>query len=352
MSVGWRRHIRDRWRAWRVARSVAAEHGDHIGAEPARIELVHRNERHSLWRLHLPVPGGPDRPVMLKILGPSRRNQVERDIYGKARHVLAPVMPRIYAHRRERGRTWIFQEHVLPVTGRFPFAPETFARVIPIVARLHAATFRTGAAAAPKPFHPWLPTYAGGTYAKHGPYARTRLYLDRAARRPHLARLLRPHRRALDHLLAQGPGQFAELARTGWSVIHGDLHMHNVCCNDLQAETWDVRFIDWESARFAPVWFDLIVLVELLIDFRNDWWPRQAEIRHQALAAYVHAMERHRIRIPGDHRRLYRLAYLQRTIETGLSTQLRRALSGREHPLLGPYLHKLSRWSRELGLLG
>lgn len=351
MSATWRRRIRERWRAWRVAGSVAAAHGDDGGCELARIEPVRRNRRYSLWRLYPSDPTGTGRPVMLKILGPSRRNRVERNVYGKARHVLEPVLPRVYAHRRYRGWTWIFHEHVHPLAGRHPFAPETFARVMPLVARLHAATFRPGPAAAPEPFRPWLATYARGIYGKRDPYARTRRFLDRAARRPHLAHLLRPHRRTLDLLLAKGPRQFRELAGTGWSVIHGDLHMHNVCCNDLQAETWDIRFIDWETARFAPVWFDLIVLVELLIDFRKDWWPREAQIRRQAVADYVRAMERHGIRIPGDHARLYRLAYLQRTLETGLATQLRRALRGREHPLLGRYLHKLAHWSRDLGLV-
>lgn len=350
--IAWKARIRKRWRAWGLGRSVAARRGYGARCVLVRVEPVLRNKRYSLWRLHLRTTGGQAHPVFLKILKSTRRNRVECNVYRRARRLIAPVLPQVYALRSHRGWMWIFQEQVEPLADRFSFSPESFARVMPAVARLHAAAFRPGPAVTPEPFRPWLPSYARGIYYKRDAYERTRRAIKRALRSTRLAALLRPHLPTLDILLKQGPAQFRELARTGWSVIHGDLHLHNICCNDLQAEPWDVRFIDWESARFAPVWFDLVVLVEMLIDFRQDWWPHEVQIRRRAVAEYLRAMERQGIRIAEKPWRPLGLAYLQRTLEIGLRTQLRRALQGRPAPLLPRYLEKLTRWSRALGLIG
>lgn len=349
-EAGWRRRILRRWDGWQVARAVAAQHGGGPWTL-TDVAALQRNQRYSLWTLKLAAPDGERRRAVLKVLGLSRRMRIERNLYMKGYPVLGPVLPRVYACREHRGRTWVFQEHVRQLAGRHPWAPGTFARVIPMVARLHAATYRPGGSPAPEAFAGWVPSYAGGYYAGRGAYRRTRAYLRRALRRPRLAAQLRPYRRLLLRLLRRGPASFRELARTGWAVIHGDLHAHNICCNNLTADPWDLRLIDWESMRYAPVWFDLIVLVEMLMDFRPDWRGQQAEIRRRAIADYLSAMESHGIKIEGDHQRLYRLAYLQRTLERGLPTQLRRALEGREAALLQPYLRKVRRWSRQMKLV-
>ncbi|HEX6988511.1 MAG TPA: phosphotransferase [Bacillota bacterium] len=344
------RHILANWQAWQVAQAVAVEHGGGPWAL-ADAATLQRNARYGLWQLTLRTPDGKRRAAILKILGSSRRMRIERNLYLRGYSTLAPLLPRVYACRRQGARTWIFQEHVRQLAGRHPWTPETFTRVIPTVARLHAATYRRGGSPAPRDFGGWVPSYAGGYYAGRDAYRQTRAYLRRALRRPRLAAQLRPYRRLLLYLLRRGPASFRELRRTGWAIIHGDLHAHNICCNDLDAENWDIRLIDWESMRYAPVWFDLIVLVEMLMDFRPDWRSRQGAIRRRAIADYLKAMESHGIRIGGDHMRLYRLAYLQRTLERGLRTQLRRALEGREAALLKPYLRKVRRWSRRLGLV-
>ena len=340
--------IRRRWQAWRVAEAVAIAHGHPRRPQLRAVRLRLRNRRYSLWQLELEADGSPLPPVILKVLSHHRRNRVERELWCKGRRLLAPVLPILYGCHTLDGHTWLFQQQVLPLAGRIALRPATFAQILPAVATLHALAWRMGPGPAPTP---WLPNCSDGPYAGPRAYARTRAYIERALRRQDLRRLLKPYRGLLMALLDGGSGLFGELAATVWSIVHGDLHMHNVCCNDLGSRRWDVRFIDWQTARFAPVWFDLVVLVELLIDFRRDWWPEAADIRRQAFEHYRRALEERGLELSGDPWRLYRLAYLQRTLEIGLRTQLRRALDGRDSPLLERYLHKLADWSRELQLV-
>ena len=50
---------------------------------------------------------------------------------------------------------------------------------------------------------------------------------------------------------------------------------------------WKIRLIDWESGKIAPCWYDLVVLVEILIDFRSDWQKNEEEIRSQCVHLYT-----------------------------------------------------------------
>src|SRR5690606_18989567 len=174
------------------------------------LTALQRNRRYGLWTLRLTAPDGQRRRAVLKVLGPSRRMRIERNLYMKGYPVLEPVLPRVYACREHRGRTWVFQQHVHQLAGRHPWTPDTFARVIPLVARLHAATYRPGGSPAPEAFAGWVPSYAGGYYAGRGAYRRARAFLRRALLPAPLA--ARP-RRLSPHARLPAPGPAAAAAR-------------------------------------------------------------------------------------------------------------------------------------------
>ncbi len=68
--------------------------------------------------------------------------------------------------------------------------------------------------------------------------------------------------------------------------------MQNICTHDASGhEPWDIQFIDWESAKYAPVWFDMTVLVEILLGFRKDWSRHAEDIRTYCVKVYTKEMK-------------------------------------------------------------
>ena len=139
--------------------------------------------------------------------------------------------------------------------------------------------------------------------------------------------------------------------KNGQSLIHGDLHVHNISGQNVGGdEDWGIRFVDWESAKYAPGWFDLVVLVEILIDFRKDWHKDADAIRNKSVHLYSEEMKKHGITFQTDPLVLFKMAYLQRTLEKRLLNHLRRVLRGEKSILLTRYLEKIMIWGKELSL--
>lgn len=61
-------------------------------------------------------------------------------------------------------------------------------------------------------------------------------------------------------------------------------------------------------------------------------------------------MKKHGISFKENPTHLYKMAYLQRTLEKGLQTQLRRIYENRGGELLPYHLHKLETWGKDLGI--
>jgi aminoglycoside phosphotransferase (APT) family kinase protein len=141
------------------------------------------------------------------------------------------------------------------------------------------------------------------------------------------------------------------MMESGQSLIHGDLHFHNISCqNASENQDWKIRLVDWESAKYAPGWFDLVVLVEILIDFRKDWQNDADDIRKHCTHLYTEEMKKHGITFQTDALQLLKMTYLQRTLEKRLLNHLRRVLRGEKSILLERYLEKTTAWGKELGL--
>ena len=89
----------------------------------------------------------------------------------------------------------------------------------------------------------------------------------------------------------------------------------------------EIRLIDWESAKICACWYDLVVLVEILIDFRSDWqkMKRRFELN---VCIYMRGNEKYGITFNENPLRLLKMAYLQRTLEKKLANHLQRVLDG------------------------
>ncbi|TQR18681.1 phosphotransferase [Psychrobacillus vulpis] len=318
--------------------------------------LKSSREKTSIWKIMM-TDGIETIPVVLKIYKmPLKENHlVEMNMYQKANQALREFMPQVYwiESNVNKKEIWLFIEYVKPLRGQIKLVPQHFDSIIPTVAKFHASTFEKRTLKHEDVFGSWLPHYDSKSMAsdrsKH--LEKTKEYLDLAMKDTNLRELVEPSYHAIQSMLKKGPIYFPELMESGQSLIHGDLHVHNISChNASEDEDWKIKLVDWESAKYAPGWFDLVVLIEILIDFRSDWHHDAEDIRKHCVALYSEEMKKHGITFQTDPLQLFKMAYLQRTLEKRLLNHLRRVLRGEKSALLKRYLEKTMIWGKELGL--
>src|SRR5699024_9664486 len=143
----------------------------------------------------------------------------------------------------------------------------------------------------------------------------------------------------------------AEIIEAGQSLIHGDMHIHNISChNATEAQDWQIRFVDWVSGKYAPDWLDVVGLVGILLDYRRVWEKDAEGSRKDSIDGYSKEVEKYGVTFSSDPLNLLKMTYLQRTLEKKLSNHIRRMLRGEKSPLLAKYLQKINDWGKELGL--
>ncbi len=318
--------------------------------------LKNSREKTSIWKLMI-TDGVETIPVVLKIYkSPLKENHTtELNMYQKCSEALNEFMPQVYwvEPNVNSGEIWMFIEYVRPLRGQIKLVPKHFDNIIPTVAKFHAATFDNHRKQRGNNFDSWLPHYDSKSMTsdrkKH--IEKTKEYLDLAMKDPNLRRVVEPSYLDIHRILQKGPLFFPEIMASGQSLIHGDLHVHNISCqNTSDNQDWGIRFVDWESAKYAPGWFDLVVLVEILIDFRKDWHKDAEDIRNHCAYLYGEEMKKHGITFQTDPLQLLKMTYLQRTLEKRLLNHLRRVLRGEKSILLERYLEKTLVWGKELGL--
>ncbi|RFT66530.1 hypothetical protein D0U04_13545 [Bacillus clarus] len=293
-------------------------------------------------------------PIVLKIYNETHyKNEVEINIYDKAYHILKEFLPQIYYIEKNKHETWIFMEFVQQIRGQITFTPAHFSRIIPTVAKLHAHTFEAEFQKYKEIWSSWLPNYGSDRMKKDREkhIKKTKIFLNDAQKDERLKEMIQPYYELLISIYEKGPDFFPELLENGSAITHCDLHMQNICSNNVSSNgDWDIQFIDWESAKYTPVWFDMVVLVEVLIGFRKDWQSNAEEIRVNCVKSYTEEMKRYGIEFKTNPMDLYKMAYLQRTLEKGLHTQLRRIFDNRAGELLPYHLEKIQTWGTEFGL--
>lgn len=331
--------------------------GKNVELVDGQIEcLKNSREKTSIWKLII-TNKVKSIPVVLKIYKPplNENHTVEINMYQKGNNILSEFMPQVFwiESNVNSGEIWMFIEYVEPLRGQIKLAPKHYDQIIPTIAKFHAQTFEHRISQNGDVFDLWLPNYYLNTMVternKH--IEKTKEYLDLAMNDPELKRVVSPSYKIIKKIFKKGPLFFPEIVENGQSLIHGDLHVHNISCHNAKKDQdWQIRMVDWESAKYAPVWFDLVVLVEILIDFRTDWHKDADEIRKHCVQLYSEEMKKHGITFQTDPLQLFKMAYLQRTLEKKLLNHLRRVLRGEKSVLLPRYLEKIMIWGKELGL--
>jgi hypothetical protein len=337
-----------------INEKLAASTKKKIKIIPESITCLKSTRRSSIYQLNVKTTFTTF-PIIFKIYKTRNyKNDIEINMYDKAKDALSEFLPDIYLieDHPNRDETWIFMEFVQQIRGQLTFTPKHFDYIIPSVAALHAKTFEENFRKRQDTFS-WVPQYTSAKMKKErSKYtSKTMDFLRKAMKDKDLKGLIAPHYEQLKKIYTSAPDFFPELIASGSAITHGDLHMQNICSKDVSKnKPWNIQFIDWESAKFAPSWFDMIVLVEILIGFRKDWQSRGEEIRTHCVDVYTKEMKKHGITFDSNPYDLYKMAYLQRTLEKGLHTQLRRIFDSRQGELLPYHLEMISTWGKELGI--
>lgn len=325
--------------------------GEKVQFNFKEIECLKDTRRSSIWKLNL-NRNGKNLPVILKIYTSIKKhkNQVEINFLKHRMPQMKEFMAEIYliASTMNGNETWVLMENVQQLRGQIKMNPDYFAKIIPSIAALHATTFEGSTT-----YHTitkFLPIYQSSEMVAEREVAvkKTIDYLDDAMENSQLQQLVKPYHKQVRNILKRGPDFFPKLISAGKCVIHGDLHMQNICCNNVEEQDWHIKLIDWETARCSPCWIDLAILVEILIDFRKDWRKDAENIRYKCVHLYTEELRKYGITFTTEPMKLYKMAYLQRTLEKGLYTQMKRELQGRPGVLLEPYLRKIKTWGTEL----
>ncbi|MEI5909330.1 hypothetical protein WAK64_19975 [Bacillus spongiae] len=322
---------------------------------PSSIECLKSTQRSSIYKLQV-KSSKSNYPIIFKIYSSTNyKNEIEINLYTKAYPFLESFLPKIHVVESfiNGGETWIFMECLQQIRGQLTFTPKHFDYIIPSISQLHAHTYEDNFHQEESTFQPWLPIYDSKKMRtrRRKSISKTMVFLQDAAKDKHLKRIIAPRYKALMKTYDRGPDFFPELMESGSSITHGDLHMQNICSKDVSKErAWDIQLIDWEGAKFASGWFDMIVLVEILLGFRKDWQPHAEEIRTHCINVYANEMQKRGIQFDEKPLDLYKMAYLQRTLEKGLQTQLRRLFDNRGGELLLYHLTKIETWGKDLGI--
>ncbi|MFU7592290.1 phosphotransferase (plasmid) [Priestia megaterium] len=335
----------------KIAEKLSYSIGEKVTIVPSEIKCLKSTKRSGIYKLLIQKQNGYH-PIIFKVYNSKAyKNEVEINIYKKAYPILKEFLPRIYLIETVKNETWVFMEFVNQIRGQLTFSPSHFQYIIPSIAKLHGQTFESRFKKDTTIWKDWLPVYTSMKKNRMKYINQTIDLLDAAMKDNRTSHLIKPYYPSLIKLYNKGPDFFPELIENGSSITHGDLHMQNICSKNVTQNTpWNIQLIDWESAKYSPVWFDMVVLVELLLGFRKDWQPNAEEIRTQCVQIYVGEMKKYGITFKTNPMTLYKMAYLQRTLERGLHTQLRRLADNREGELLSYHLEKISTWGKELGI--
>ncbi|WP_234032838.1 aminoglycoside phosphotransferase family protein [Paenibacillus faecalis] len=353
-----KRLIRRTWRKMKFSESFRFLSAKKISLNHRKTNCLKDSYKSSIWKIIIDADK-KSFPVILKIskkLKEARpESTVERNIYRKAVKILQPFMPKVYFTKKNVSDRdlWVFMEYIEPIKGRVQYNPDHFDKIIPTLANLHAATMEDRFIQQEKLFGRWLPRYD----SKEAREERVRLneltlfYLDEAMKNKELNSNIQPYHSLLQALLKKGAEYFPEVRKAGCCIIHGDLHTANIACHDVNENEWDIKFIDWEGAKYAPCWFDLVNLIGVFLAYRKEWKDQEEAITHRCVHLYANEMRKNGVTFNSDPVELYEKAYLKKILEKSLYLQLNWAVTGKkEAKLLSTYLEKVRVFGKKFEL--
>ncbi|GIP31280.1 aminoglycoside phosphotransferase family protein [Paenibacillus sp. J2TS4] len=311
--------------------------------------LAYPYYKSGVWKLQVTVKKRSF-PVILKVIKKGRRgNEIEINMYRKAGRTLQDVIPQIYSVRSDGDYIWVLTEHVQPIDEQIEFHPKYFLKVIPGLAKMHSRTFNKWNRDL---YGDWLPFYHSEDMKKEREQMmeQTLRYLDEGMKQADLKAVLKPHYHMLQKIYKKGPIFFPQVIKAGQCITHNDLQMRNVGCNNMSKSQWNVKFLDWESAKYIPCWFDVVSLIGVFFGYRQDFKNEEDRILKQCVRLYAHEMQKHGVKFRKDPMKLYKMAYLQRVLEYDLYYHITKGLDRKEITLLPVFLEKIKEWGKELRL--
>lgn len=351
--------IRRKWRKREFEKRFERAFKEKVALTNRKMECLKDSYKSSIWKLEIKA-GEKKIPIILKIFKPLREERpestVEKNVYRRAKKYLQPFMPQIYCAKRNilGHDLWVFMEYIEVVKGRVTYGPDYFPRIIPTLAKLHAATLNGRNEDFEALTGDWLPRYDSREFRQQRAHMneQTSYYLEQAMKSSALRPVVGPYYELVRKMLKKGPTYFPEVEKAGLSIIHGDLHTANMVCSNLDARSWNVKFIDWEGAKFVPCWFDLVNLVGVFLAYRTEWRDEEEAITRRCVELYAKEMKKQGIEFAIEPLKLYRMAYLKRVLERGLYLQLNWAVTGKkEAKLLKEYLKKIQTLGQKTGLI-
>ena len=332
--------------------------GKNVTLNHRKSKCLKDSYKSSIWKLEIRIEQ-QSLPIILKISKPLREKRpesiIEKNIYRRAKKVMQPFMPQIYMTKKNvNGRDlWVFMEYIEAIKGRVQYNPEHFSQIIPTLARLHASTMGERMKRHERLFANWMPRYDSKEMIEE----RKRInketldYLDKAMKVSSLKTMLSPHYDRLRRLLKKGPEYFPEVMHSGMSIVHGDLHTANMACHRVNEKEWKLKLIDWEGAKIAPCWYDLVNLIGIFLAYRREWKEEEEQITRRSVQLYAEEMRKNGVLFDMDPVKLYQMAYLQRILQRSLYLQLNWAVTGKKEAKLLPVLLEKARdLSKKLGL--
>ncbi|RXZ78910.1 aminoglycoside phosphotransferase family protein [Paenibacillaceae bacterium] len=348
--------VRRNWRKLKLTSKVSKAVGDSVVMTSKSRTCLKDSFKSSIWSVQL-QGSEKKHDVILKIFKTMDRTEslVELNMLRKAQTILRGSMPEVYFLERNVGSDpwWIGMEHVKPIRGQLVFTPYHFYRIIPALAEMHAKTYNDKFKAQQKHFAGWLPQYESKANGLERRQRRiqTKALLQEAMKRADLRKVLSPVHRTLNGMLDKGRLFSPELLKAGQSIVHSDLQTPNMGCKDISRSQWDIQFFDWEGARFAPCWFDVVNLIGVFFAYRKDFRGKEEEVSRGCAELYAHEMGKRGIVFKEEPYRLFKMAYLQRLLEHNLYFQLSWELTGIKKGVLLPvYMQKVQQWSKEFKL--
>ncbi|MDX8361357.1 oxidoreductase family protein [Cytobacillus sp. IB215316] len=321
---------------------------------PDSIQQLRASAKSVIYKLDISTEFGIQPIIFKRYIGSKNRNTVEINLYEKALPFLKEFMPTIYATKSNifDNETWMLIEYIEPLRGRIP-PPNHFDYIIPTIAKLHAHSYEQNFYDNIDLFNPWFPTFHSKKMKtrRQAKIQKTKLYLIDALHHKRLKKMIEPTHSMIQQILSESSLSFSELVKNGQCIVHGDLHLQNICCNHFHQNTNNhIQMIDWESSRFASGWFDINLLVERYLGLRNSEKNNDDSIRNHCVQLYTKEMNKRGISFQGDPMILYKMSYLQYVLETGLLVQLQKEFDGNKGVLLTYYLDKVLIWGKELNL--
>lgn len=344
------------WRELHCADKLTEYYGQPVMLNDHHMEILKETTKSTIWKLEV-TTNQQSHPIILKIFKAPivEQSLIELNMYRRASGILSGLMPNI--HMVQEGLNgndvWVFMEFVPQLKGQIIFTPDRFDNIIPTLAEFHARTYNERLYTQWEVFSDWLPLYhsESETLERQKTNKKALDYLDKAMSRPELKARLDSNYKKVQSILLKGPEYFPELIQAGKSIIHSDLQTPNIGCNNVNEPNWNIKFIDWEGARFAPCWFDMFNLIGVFFAYRKDWRNDEEDVVVRCAHLYAAEMLKYGIRFHEDPVRLYKMAYLQRVLERSLCLQLEWAVEGNKQAfLLEGYLEKINAWGKELGL--